>query len=56
MEPGKQFLDLRYALSDFYMHDVVLCRIWKLHVLFVCALCDPAILVFLSNAVLFEIG
>lgn len=49
-------LDLRYALSGFYMHGVVLCRIWKLHVLLYAHYVTPAILVFLSNAVLFEIG
>ena len=44
------------AHSGFYMHGVVLCRIWKLHVLLYAHYVTPAILVFLSNAVLFEIG
>lgn len=49
-------ISLRYALSGFYMYGVVLCRIFKIHVLLYCRYIIPIILSIISNMILFEIG
>lgn len=49
-------IDFRYALSGFYMYGVVMCRIFKMHVLLYCRYVIPTILSILSNAILFELG
>ena len=49
-------IDFRYALSGFYMYGVVMCRIFKMHVLLYCRYVIPTILSILSNAILFEMG
>lgn len=57
-ESGKKesYLDFRYALSSFYMHAAVWCRVLPVHIIYYAKIVQGGVLAILANTVIFEIG
>lgn len=57
-ENGKKayFVDFRYALSSFYMHAAVWCRLLQVRVIYYAKIVQGGLLAVLANMVIFEIG